>query len=390
MGNSNLWERRKENRMRIKTNRRQSQIAKKRLCLCVLFVVLFFLLIGGAMSRSFTAEASPFADIDPNDWYCEAVSRAKVEGILEGYPDGNFKPEGIVTYAEFLRMAVKDAPSTTTGHWAAGYYSEGVNRSLFTEYEIRKGSLDQPIPRKYMALVFDGLLRKNDAVPIATFSDIDSRSAFEYYIAKSAAAGLLVGYPDGTFRPEGFLTRAEAATAFVRLSDIFAAYEGEEDVPVESTGEEVETPSIEDVMNPEYKAYLDQILESLMVSGSNGRYQYKFEIPKEIEESKVYFKVAFYTPSGARIFSSDGYESIDSTPRIIENNIAGLSSLSQLGAASFTFSVFHENSGYWHDYMLLWESDKPVSLRTEYWHKTTNEGISQYSTRELNYFFSWE
>lgn len=376
--------------MRIKTVRRQSQIAKARLCLFVFLTALFIFVPSGAMSNVYSAQISVFPDVAAGDWYCQAVSRAKDEGILVGYPDGTFKPEGVVTYAEFLRMAVKNAPLPVAGHWASGYYSEGVKTNLFTEHEIRPGSLDQPISRKYMALVFAGLLKSNDFVPLTGFSDVDSRSAFEYYIAKSAAAGLLIGYPDSTFRPDSFLTRAEAATAFVRLSDITAAGNQAEEVPAEDVGEEAGQPSIQEVMEPEYKAYLDEILESLLVSGENGKYQYTFKVPDQIEGSKVYFKVAFFSPTGAKILFEEGYESTDATSRIIENNITGLSSLSELGTASFTFGVVPSNSGYWHDYMLLWKAEKSVSLRTEYWHEATNEGISEYSTRDLNDLFSWK
>ena len=340
------------------------------------------------MSRSFTAEVSPFADIAPNDWYCEAVSRAKVEGILEGYPDGSFKPEGLVTYAEFLRMAVKDAPSTTTGHWAAGYYSEGVNRSLFTEYEIRMGSLDQPIPRKYMALVFDGLLRKNDAVPIATFSDIDSRSAFEYYIAKSAAAGLLIGYPDGTFRPEGFLTRAEAATAFVRLSDIFAAYDGEEVVPVESVGEE--EVKISDIADPFCLEYLNSILQTVSFSGSNGLYEYSFAAPYVPDEYKNFLDLSFFSFAGKQILFESNYSSRNREAHTVEKVMKNLHSLSQIGFVHFEFAITQICNMNWLCYTLRLEDDGSVSLRIEYKDNNSGKIYTEYSTIALNHLFTWE
>jgi hypothetical protein len=376
--------------MKIKTIRRQSQAAKAGLCLFVFLAVLLSFVLSGAMSKVFAAPAIVFSDVAPDAWYSAAVSRAKGEGILDGYPDGSFRPDGVVTYAEFLRMAVGNAPPPSTGHWAAGYYEEGIKRELFTQREIRPGSLDQPISRKYMALVFAGLLKDRDFIPLTGFFDIDPRSAFEYYIAKSAAAGLLIGYPDHTFRPDSFLTRAEAATAFVRLSDIAAADKQEEAVPVEDMGGETEQPSIEDVMEPEYKAYLDEILQSLRVWGSNGKYQYRFEIPDEIEGSKVYFKVAFYSPFGASALPNEKFISKDARSRTVEDYIDGLNTLSQIGTASFNFSIASLDSENWHHYLVRWKSGNFISLRIQCLEKYTNRVVEEYSTDALDYAFSWQ
>jgi len=354
-------------------------------------------------------QASAFPDVDLGQWFGEAVLRAKQEGVLGGYPDGNFCPDRTVTYGEFLRMAVKSAPSKGQGHWADSYYAEGLRRRLFDEEEISKGALDRPISRKYMALVLAGLLNESniiggiieetgaesESMPAGNFSDIDSHSAFRGFIEQSAAVGLLSGYPDRTFRPEKFLTRAEAAVIFMRFSDILAASpagpaEKENNGDSEAFQEENNEVRIADVMEPEYKAYLDAILDSLRVSGSGGNYSYRFDVPQAPGESEVFFKISFFSKTGAQILKSQTYLSRDNSPRTINNCINGLHSLSDLGAAGFKFSIKPKDSGYWHDYMLIWKSNNILSLRTEHWHADLSTGFSEYSTRALDYIFSWQ
>ena len=208
--------------MKIKKKRMQSAMNPKRTVffLLVVSVVLFFL--NGALVQAHGTQASPFPDVCREDWFGDSIIRAEREGILQGYPDGSFRPDNTITYGEFLRMAVKNAPEKGQGHWAGSYYDEGVRRGLFKEGEILKGALDKQISRKYTALVFAGLIKEaelsnklqtgeeaeSEPMFSGTFFDIGSRSAFKPFVEQSAAVGILNGYPDRTFRPENFLTRA--------------------------------------------------------------------------------------------------------------------------------------------------------------------------------------
>ncbi|NCB42578.1 MAG: S-layer homology domain-containing protein [Clostridia bacterium] len=400
-------------RIKMKTERKKVQngMKSKRMISCLLFTFIILLLQSGNLAEAYGAQTSPFPDVFLGQWFSEAVIRAKEEGVLGGYPDGNFCPDRTVTYGEFLRMAVKNAPDEKQGHWADSYYAEGIRRQLFAEEEISKGALDKPISRKYMALVLAGLLdeagaikeifggngAESESMSSLNFVDIDSRSAFRGFIAQSAAVGVLTGYPDRAFRPENFLTRAEAATAFVRLSDVLATAVASTDNDASGSGGN-KTPqadndaarSIEDVMEPAYKAYLDFILQSLRVTGTGGNYRYRFDIPEAPEESKVYFDISFFSKTGGQILNDQTYTSQDSSPRTVDNRIKGLHSLSELGTAGFNFAIKPKSSGDWHDYMLIWKTNNELTLRAEHSHEFANSGFSKYSTRALDYIFSWQ
>lgn len=53
----------------------------------------------------------------------------------------------------------------------------------------------------------------------ARLSDVDSETENDYDIIKAYASGIITGYQDGTFKPEGTLTRAESSTVIYRLTD---------------------------------------------------------------------------------------------------------------------------------------------------------------------------
>ena len=100
-----------------------------------------------------------FSDVPADAWYAEAVNTLASLGMVEGYADGTFRPDNTITRAEFVTIAVG-----------------------FADLEI------------------DGEAR---------FTDV-ARNAWYYpYIADACAYGWIGGYPDGSFRPDNTITRAE-------------------------------------------------------------------------------------------------------------------------------------------------------------------------------------
>jgi len=173
-----------------------------------------------------------FTDLKAGHWAHDSVIKMSQIGIISGYPDGSFKPGKLVTYGEFIKMAaiagnaaVSDLKAEDGQHWGTPYYEAGLNNSYFSQWDISKAALDIPIPRKHMALIASGIM--DEDVKISDYgdygkiegsiSDVDEKTPFEYDIVKAYAVGVLSGYPDGTFRPEGVLSRAEAASVIDRL-----------------------------------------------------------------------------------------------------------------------------------------------------------------------------
>lgn len=111
-----------------------------------------------------------FADVGKGDWFYRDVNTAYANNIVRGYPDGTFKPGKEVSRAEAAVML-------------AGLGAKGVHQ---------KGST--------------GFKDEKDIPPWAR----DKALQLQEY-------GILSGYPDGTFRGDGNLTRAEASVIIYRM-----------------------------------------------------------------------------------------------------------------------------------------------------------------------------
>jgi len=109
-----------------------------------------------------------FRDIQPSFWALEETQQLVFDGVLKGYPDGTFKPENPVTRAEFAKMA----------------------------------------------LLSLGLKEEKPENP--TFPDVPKDHWAYSYVEGAVKAGLIKGYPDGTFKPDGQVTKAEEMAVIVR------------------------------------------------------------------------------------------------------------------------------------------------------------------------------
>lgn len=78
-----------------------------------------------------------FSDVEANAWFAGYVSVAEGQGLLKGYPDGTFRPNKTVSYAEAVTMLVralgyKDEflPGSWPGNYVAKAASEGVTKHV--------------------------------------------------------------------------------------------------------------------------------------------------------------------------------------------------------------------------------------------------------------------
>lgn len=192
----------------------------------------------GNVSRAVdTASGTQFSDVKIGQWFEPFVSQLAGEGIISGYPDGSFRPQEQVTVGQFLAMVMQtgeiSVPGAVKSHWARPFYDAALEAELLFRDELPPTSLDQPISRLWMAVISSRMMQMDDGVrqnsTAETFATVESKAAtapvdieprqpYSYEILKAYEAGLLEGYPDGTFRPERYLTRAEAATVIYKLN----------------------------------------------------------------------------------------------------------------------------------------------------------------------------
>lgn len=99
--------------------------------------------------------ASGFSDVQPTNPYYEAINSLKADGIIQGYPDGTFKPDQPVNRVEALKII-----------------------SLGAKIEVPESSTVN-----------------------LTFNDIKNGEWYIKYLSKAVELNIVQGYTDGTFKP---------------------------------------------------------------------------------------------------------------------------------------------------------------------------------------------
>lgn len=167
-----------------------------------------------------------FADIKEH-WAFDAIQRLAEKRVVDGYPDGTFRPEGKVTRAEFTTLLINALDvdlqgdkvfQDTKNHWAKAYIATAVKEGIAEGYNVNTFGPDDPITREQMAVMIVRALKLDKATDATTFVDEKSVSSWATDQVQTAVKnGLIEGYPDKTFKPKGNTTRAEAVTVFDRM-----------------------------------------------------------------------------------------------------------------------------------------------------------------------------
>lgn len=161
------------------------------------------------------AEGELFSDVPYESWFYEDVMALTDSGVIGGYPDGTYRPSKNVTTGEALKMILLASgypePEQVSSHWARGYLNFAIDQGFLTRYEDIS-DLDVPMTRGLVAKLAANALGLTADGVTGTFTDTDSS-----YVEALYAAGIVDGYPDGTFRPGASVTRAEIAAIVHRI-----------------------------------------------------------------------------------------------------------------------------------------------------------------------------
>ncbi|MBD2847120.1 FIVAR domain-containing protein [Paenibacillus sp. IB182496] len=148
------------------------------------------------------------------------------DAYMNGYPDGNFRPDRDVTRAEMAAMLSRLAeltgktaagyPDVAASHWAAGDIARALEAGLMSGYPDGSFRPQSGITRAEMAAVVANNLGL-DEVAGSPFADVSASHWASGIIAAVQETGIMGGYPDGSFAPDRQLTRAEAVTILNRV-----------------------------------------------------------------------------------------------------------------------------------------------------------------------------
>ena len=156
---------------------------------------------------------------------------------IMGYPDGTVQPEGQITRAEactiFFRLLTdssrdyyfartNDYSDVNRGDWFNNAISTLSNAGIVTGYNDGTFRPNQPITRGEMAKIIANFANLNKGTK--SFTDLSGHWS-KSYVELAAGNGWIAGYPDGSFRPDQKITRAETVTMINRVLERVPAKE---------------------------------------------------------------------------------------------------------------------------------------------------------------------
>ena len=198
-----------------------------------------------------------FIDITPGQWFYEDVQEAANRYLVKGTTAIHFSPDEKMTRAmvvEFLARisyedlsAAPDAPFTDVPSDA--WYAQAVNWAYDNQVVMGTSattfSPEELVTREdFVTMLMRYLKTQKDIFPRepAQLNYTDLNSISEYAaepISQARALELVMGYPDGSFRPGDYVDRAEGVTFLMRLIRCVENWEPwDDEIPDESVPEE--------------------------------------------------------------------------------------------------------------------------------------------------------
>lgn len=134
------------------------------------FIILYLLCSTYALAES------PFPDVPEYHEYANEINFVKTENIIDGYSDGNYRPDNGITRSELTKIVINSKYSQST-----------INNCI-------KGASN-------------------------IYPDVTNKHIFAKYICMAKRNDVVQGFSDGNFKPDEFVTFGQAAKIIIRALD---------------------------------------------------------------------------------------------------------------------------------------------------------------------------
>jgi outer membrane protein assembly factor BamB len=196
-----------------------------------------------------------FSDLPTNHWAREVISEMINKGIFQGYPDGTCRPDKVVTRAEFVSLLLRtlklkeeeeeegtvDFSDVQPGNWYYQAVATAYHYGLVKGYAEAKERFNGQTKKKQSFRPHDSVTREQVATMLiralehkglekkdlgetkveeilACFNDQGKISAWaKEAVAKAITQEIILGYPGNLFKPQTGATRAECAAMLRKI-----------------------------------------------------------------------------------------------------------------------------------------------------------------------------
>lgn len=201
----------------------------------ILSLVLALTMTASALPIAANAATTDFSDVSDNAWYKTAVDYAVENDLFSGNGDGTFSPNGDMTRAMFVTVLSKIAGADVSTAADAGFtdvpdtwFTDFVNWAAGKGYIAGTGNNkfepNTPITREQIAVILRNYMEAEDikldaaADVVDSFKDASKISSWAVdAVDKIRTLGLMSGDEKGNFNPTDDLSRAEAASVFMKF-----------------------------------------------------------------------------------------------------------------------------------------------------------------------------
>lgn len=189
------------------------------------------------MIKTYMDKETPFTDISDTHWAYKHIIELNKQKILHGYSDGTFRPLNNITRAEaasliyntcniqlsdkYMKYYNKRFPDVPENHWAYDKITFIYNIGIIKGYEDGSFRPDGAVTRAEFAVmvrnsvnIFGSYTKKWSK----TFTDVPENHWAYSHINDLYNMGILTGKQNGIFVPNDIITRAEAAVMINKLN----------------------------------------------------------------------------------------------------------------------------------------------------------------------------
>jgi PKD repeat protein len=184
-----------------------------------------------------------FPDVASDFWAADAILSCVSAGIVSGYPEGTYRPDGKVTRdqmaayisralaggdAKISSPAVASFPDVPTDAWSFKYVEYAKAKQIVSGYSDNTYRPTQEVTRDQMAVYIaravvnptgDGGLAGYTPPATPSFADVPADNWAYKYIEYAKAQNIVKGYPDG-YRPAVVVTRDQMAVYVARAFEL--------------------------------------------------------------------------------------------------------------------------------------------------------------------------
>jgi hypothetical protein len=203
--------------------------------------------VGQYQKLELTIPYLSFSDVPWDQWAFGYVEWCRDQDIVEGYGDGTYRPQEVVTRAQMAvyiarSLAGGDAyvppgpgvatfPDVPTDHWAFRHVQYCVSQGVVAGYPDNTYRPDAELDRGQMAVfIARAMCGGEGGVPdpacdVPPFPDVPCDHWARRYVQFIQGAGVASGYPDGTYRPAALCTRDQMAVYVARGRSVPGGYD---------------------------------------------------------------------------------------------------------------------------------------------------------------------